>query len=70
MPLSRLIDRIYEAAFVPSVWTDVLEQLVLLTGSEGGVIFAGAPAAPPRFVASDKVAASGWAGRSAPWRLC
>ncbi|WP_283179390.1 hypothetical protein [Gemmobacter sp. 24YEA27] len=58
MPLSPLIDRIYEAAFVPSVWTDVLEQLALRTGSEGGVIFAGAPSAPPRFVASDKVAAA------------
>lgn len=56
MPLSRLIDLIYEAAFVPSAWTAVLEQLAVLTGSEGGVIFAGAPSAPPRFIASEKVA--------------
>ena len=35
---SELIDRIYEASFVPSKWRDILLDLAELTDSTGGLL--------------------------------
>ncbi|HEY6631758.1 MAG TPA: helix-turn-helix transcriptional regulator [Rhizobiaceae bacterium] len=35
-----LVDRIYEAAFVPELWSDVLERLAALSGSAAGSVLA------------------------------
>jgi len=35
-----LVDRIYEAAFVPELWSDVLERLAALSGSPAGTVMA------------------------------
>src|SRR5262245_40877691 len=37
---SRLIDRIYEAALLPSLWPDVLGELGDSVGGNGGLLFA------------------------------
>ena len=50
-----LIDRIYEAAFVPERWPDVLESMSSLSGSVGGVVFAVAPRFVSRWIASSQV---------------
>jgi DNA-binding CsgD family transcriptional regulator len=36
---SELIDRIYECAFVPELWPDVLDGLAQLSDSHGGLLF-------------------------------
>lgn len=36
---AELIDRIYEAAAIPELWEDVLQELSILHGFEGGVLF-------------------------------
>ena len=36
---SELIDRIYESAFVPELWPDVLDGLAQLSDSHGGLLF-------------------------------
>ena len=36
---AELIDRIYESAFVPDLWPDVLDDLARLTNSRGGILF-------------------------------
>lgn len=40
MAFDTIIDQIYEAAFVPDGWGDVLEQTGALSGSVGGAMFA------------------------------
>ena len=35
-----LIDRIYECSFVPELWPGVLDELAVLTGANGGLLFA------------------------------
>src|ERR1700719_136134 len=36
----ELIDRIYECAFVPELWPDVLDELAKIAGARGGFLFA------------------------------
>jgi hypothetical protein len=50
-----LIDRIYECAFAPEAWPDVLGQLGQLAGARTGWMFV-AGSATPRFVASSPLA--------------
>ena len=47
-----LIERIYEAAFVPECWPDVLEKVAALSGSASGALLVFNPPAPPRFRAT------------------
>jgi DNA-binding CsgD family transcriptional regulator len=66
-----LIDRIYEAAAVPSLWTGVLDAIASIAGAEGTMLFAAAPG-PGRWIASAAITpiaaeffASRWAGDNA-----
>lgn len=49
------IDRIYEAAFVPELWPDVLGQLALRAGAHSGAILIVDPRLPPLFSATPNV---------------
>ncbi|MFD1883844.1 helix-turn-helix transcriptional regulator [Paracoccus pacificus] len=50
---SDLIDRIYEAAFLPETWPDVLDRLARATGSASGALLVfDSPDSPPRFKSS------------------
>jgi DNA-binding CsgD family transcriptional regulator len=51
VPSDDLIDDIYEAAAVPSLWTDVLDALARVADAEGTLLFAAAPG-PARWIAS------------------
>lgn len=48
MAFDMIIDRIYEAAFVPDGWGDVLEQTGALSGSLGGAVFSYSAGIPLR----------------------
>lgn len=49
-----LIERIYEAAFIPDVWPDVLERSRAATGSaSASLLLYCVPEAPPRFIATE-----------------
>ncbi|KQZ13295.1 hypothetical protein ASD44_03845 [Mesorhizobium sp. Root554] len=50
--MKELTDSIYEAAFVPDLWPNVLEQLSVETGSHGSTILCISENQPPRFAAS------------------
>ncbi len=51
-----LIARIYEAAFVPEMWPQILESLSDLSESFGGALLATNSSRPPRWIATDSVA--------------
>jgi DNA-binding CsgD family transcriptional regulator len=51
-----LVERIYEAAFIPDVWPAVLDELSALTDSAGGAVLALAARQAPRWAASAVVA--------------
>jgi DNA-binding CsgD family transcriptional regulator len=65
---SDLADRIYEAAFVPEMWRDVLEQLSSESNSAAASLVLFDDRAPPKFIATDLIspvleafdAANGW----------
>lgn len=71
-----LVDRIYEAAFLPQQWIPVLEELSRLADGNGGMLFASS-GPHTRFIASDELAsgmaeyiAQGWPARTdRPQRL-
>jgi len=52
---SDLVDRIYEAAFVPDCWTNVLDQLSVRSQSVGGVLLVASQRFPPRWLASEAI---------------
>lgn len=51
----HLIDRIYEAAFVPDMWPIALDDLAM-SGSVGGALLVASEAHPPRFAALASIA--------------
>jgi DNA-binding CsgD family transcriptional regulator len=51
-----VVDRIYEAAFVPEKWTAVLDEISEMTGSVGGALLATGDRYPPRWAASETIA--------------
>jgi DNA-binding CsgD family transcriptional regulator len=51
-----LIDKIYEAAFVPQLWPQVLDDLSAMSGSIGGAVLTAGGRHAPRWAASDVVA--------------
>src|ERR1700709_1628728 len=51
-----IVDRIYEAAFVPEKWPDVLDRASDMTGSVGGALLATGDRHPPRWAASEVIA--------------
>jgi DNA-binding CsgD family transcriptional regulator len=51
-----LVDQIYEAAFVPELWSGVLDRLSAMTGSVGGAVLTASDRHPPRWAASEVVA--------------
>lgn len=53
--MEDLIDRIYEAAFVPELWPVVLDGLSTMSGSVGGALLVASEAHPPRFAASASI---------------
>ncbi len=53
VPMADLIDRIYEAAFVPELWSSVLETAADMSGSANGAIFVFNEQAPIRGRFSD-----------------
>ncbi len=66
MSAHPLIDQIYEAAAVPSLWTGVLDGIADIAGAEGTILFVAAPG-PTRWISSEAVApafaefvADGW----------
>lgn len=50
-----LIDRIYEAAFVPERWRDVLDEIACHSGSETGALLIYRDEERPRWRASEKI---------------
>ena len=48
MTLETIIDQIYEAAFVPDGWSNVLERTGELSGSLGGAVFSYSAGKPLR----------------------
>ncbi|MFY9289247.1 MAG: LuxR C-terminal-related transcriptional regulator [Methylorubrum rhodinum] len=53
-----LIDRIYEAAFVPDLWVGVLDEVNALSGSAASSLILFDPVAQPRFKATERTHAS------------
>src|SRR6187402_3199228 len=53
--MDDLIDRIYEAAFVPDLWPAVLDELSTMSGSVGGALLVASEVHPPRFAASASI---------------
>jgi DNA-binding CsgD family transcriptional regulator len=51
-----VVDQIYEAAFVPERWTEVLDRVSEMTGSVGGALLATGDRHPPRWAASETIA--------------
>lgn len=51
-----IVDKIYEAAFVPEKWPAVLDQVGEMTGSIGGALLAIGDRYPPRWAASAAIA--------------
>jgi siroheme synthase-like protein len=71
MSAHDLIDQIYEAGAVPSLWTGVLDALASIAGGEGTILFVAAPG-PIRWTASAAVTPlqvefveTGWINRNA-----
>ena len=59
--MDELLDSIgdlYEAAFVPELWTPTLDRISRLTGHDGGAVIAIPPDGPPSFVASESAKAA------------
>jgi len=59
--VDELLDSIgdlYEAAFVPELWTPTLDRISRLTGHDGGAVIAIPPDGPPSFVASESAKAA------------
>ncbi|MBN9219128.1 MAG: helix-turn-helix transcriptional regulator [Mesorhizobium sp.] len=52
----ELADRVYEAAFVPELWPDVLEQLTQVSNSAAASLVLFSDRGPPKFVATDLIA--------------
>lgn len=50
-----LIDRIYEAAFLPELWPDVLTRIGAVSQSLGGILFTTGPRYPARWTASSEL---------------
>ena len=59
-----LTNRIYEAAFVPDLWPDVLEDIDAVSGSVGGAVFLFGDDQPARGRAIEEVAIK-WPRRKA-----
>jgi DNA-binding CsgD family transcriptional regulator len=38
VPLDDVVDRIYEASVIPDLWVDVLDQLAVIAGCDGGIL--------------------------------
>ena len=53
-----VVDRIYEAALTPEGWPGVLDALGTMSGSAGGAMFVVSGRHPPKWVASEPVAAA------------
>lgn len=67
---SSFIDRIYEAAFVPEMWPEVLRTTVDVTGSAVGAVFLFSDNAPPLGKATDEVRELlGWFLGGDHWRF-
>lgn len=54
-PDSDLADRIYEAAFVPELWPDVLQSLCNVSNSASGSFIVFEDRTSPKFVATDRI---------------
>lgn len=54
-PESDLSDRIYEAAFVPELWPDVLQSLCDVSNSASGSFIVFEDRAAPKFIATEKI---------------
>ncbi len=53
--MEDLVDRIYEAAFVPDLWPVVLDDMSTISNSFGGALLVASEAHPPRFAASASI---------------
>jgi len=51
-----LVEKIYESAFIPELWPDVLDTLSEMSASSGGALLASGERHPPRWAASQTVA--------------
>lgn len=53
--VSTIVDRIYEAAFIPQMWPGVLQSLAELSNSAAAILFVFDERSPPEFVSTDLI---------------
>ena len=49
---NHIVDRIYEAAFVPDLWTELVESLAAGSNSAAGSMIMFGPTGPPSFIST------------------
>jgi DNA-binding CsgD family transcriptional regulator len=69
--MQQLIDRIYEAAFIPELWPSVIERIGQISGAKSGSLLIMDGASEPRWKATDLVEeALGSFIETGTWRTC
>ena len=55
MRVDDIVDRIYEAAVIPDLWTDILDRIADIAQCDGGILIAADPSQSIRAVSSERL---------------